>query len=161
MDMRLPYKGLIKTPAQVAQERANKPPPPPDPNLIKAQAEMAKVEVDKARLALETQRIQLEQQLKSAEIQMQTNAQIITDRVRAQEAQASVLKARYDYMAQMAALASKDEIDRTKILADMQMAEMDSQTTKFLAGMDAALKNKDQQLTAEELKLKREKGTGI
>jgi hypothetical protein len=161
MDARLPYKGLIKSPAQVAQERAQRPPPPPDPNLIKAQAEQAKVEVDKARVALEQQRMQLEQQLKYQEIQLQTNAQLITDRVRAQEAQASVLKARYDYMAQMAALASKDENDRAKILADMQMAEMDNQTTKFLAGMDAALKVKDQQLTQEELKIKRETGTGI
>lgn len=161
LDMHLPYKGIVKTMQQVAQERANRPPPPPDPNLIKAQAEQAKVEVDKARVDLEQQRFQLESQLKYAEVQIQARAQELTDNVRAQEAQASVLKARYDYMAQMAALAQKDEIDRAKILAEMHMDEMDLQTTRFLAGITAAQKAKDQELTQQELKIKKQKGTGI
>lgn len=161
MDMHLPYKGLVKTPVQVAQDRAKAPPPPPDPNLIKAQADQAKVEVDKARVSLEQQRFQFEGQLKYQEVQIQAQAQLRTDAVRAQEAQASVLKSRYDYMAQMAALAQKDEMDRSKLIAEMHMDEMDQQTTRFLAGMEAQLKIKDQKLTEQELAIKRTKGTGI
>lgn len=161
MDMRLPYKTLIKTPEQVAQERANRPPPPPDPNLLKAQAEMAKVEVDKQRLQLEAQKVQLDANQKHQEAVMEYQAQMRTDDVRAQEAQASVLKAQLDNNAAMAALAQSDQQHREKLIADMHVDAMKLQVQKFLAGGEMALKARDQALTAEELKIKRKQGTGI
>lgn len=161
LGMHLPYKGIVKTPDKVAQERANRPPPPPDPNLIKAQAETAKVEVDKARIQMEYQKLQLEADQKHQEAIMKYQAQLRTDDVRSREAEASVIKSRYDYLAQMAALAQKDEIDRAKIMADMHSDALHVDTEKFLAGGEMALRAKDQQLKQEELKIKKQTGSGI
>jgi hypothetical protein len=161
MDMRLPYKNIVKTPQQVAEERANQPPPPPDPNLIKAQAEMAKVELDKQRLALEAQKLQLEANQKHQQAQMEYQAQMRTDEIRSQEAQASVLKAQFDFQAAMAALAAKDDENRQKIMKDIHVENMKLQTQKFLAGIDTKLKIRDQDLTQQELRLKRQGKSGI
>lgn len=159
--MKLPYRGIVKTPEQVRRERQNKQPPPPDPNMIKAQAEMERVQVDKQRLELDQQRLQMEQTLKFQEAQMEYEAQLRTDAVRQQEAQASVLKAQYDYQGQMAALAAKSDVDRAKIVAQLQSSEADRQTQRFLAGMEMAARAKDQQQRDKELSMKERGGTGV
>lgn len=153
--MRLPYKGLIKSPEQVAEERANAPEPPPDPNLIKAQNDQQRVELERMRLQLDAQIAQVEAQnaQQLAEIQAQVQAQ--TNETRQREAEASVIKAQFDFQAAMAALASKDEIDRTKILATIQSDQMDAQTKMFLAGQQAQATKvqqaqKDRQLDIQE-----------
>jgi len=161
MDMRLPYKTIIKTPQEIAVERAQRPPPPPDPNMLKAQAELQKVQVDQQRAQVEMQKVQLEAQQKFKEAQMKYEAQLRTDAVREREAQASVIKAQYDYQAQMAMLASKDEQNRQRIVANMQTKAMQLQSDKFLAGVDAAIKLRSQGISQQELQLKRQTGTGI
>src|SRR5690606_32481475 len=50
MGMRLPYKHIVKSPEEVEQARANAPEPPPDPALIKAQADMRRVDIEEKRL---------------------------------------------------------------------------------------------------------------
>ena len=156
--MKLPYRTLIKTPDEVAQERANRPPPPPDPNLIKAQADMLKAQNDQKRLELDAHRGMAEDQLKFQEAQLKAQAQIRTDEIRAQEAQASVIKAQYDFNAQMAALAAKSEGERDRILADIHNSELDRQTQLFLGGMNARIKMNDQALSKQELDFKKESG---
>lgn len=159
--MHLPSAGIVKSPQKVQAERAQRPPPPPDPNMLKAQAEMSKVEVDKQRLALEAQKLQLEANQKHMEAQMEYDAQLRTDAVRDKEATASVMKARYDYLAQMANLASKDEQERTKIVADMNMHSLEQETQRFLGGAEIAMRARDQKLKEQELEVKRKTGTGI
>ena len=158
--MKLPYKGIVKTPQQVAQERANRPPPPPDPNMLKAQADMQKVQIEAQKLQFEQSKYQTDMQIKAQEIQMEYEAQLRTDATRDREAQASALKAQFDYMAQMAALAAKDEEHRNKIVADLQKSEATLQVQKFLAGMEFAARHEDQRLKGEELKLKKQGKTG-
>lgn len=160
-DMRLPYKTLVKSPEQVEQERANTPEPPPDPNLLKAQAELARVEIDKQRLELEAQKIQLELNQKHQQAVMEYQAQMRTDDIRSQEAQASVLKAQYDFQAAMAAVAAKSENDRQKILKDITVENMKQQTEKFLAGVESQLRVQDQSLVNKEMEIKRQTGSGI
>ncbi len=159
--MHLPSSGIVKSPQKVQQERANRPPPPPDPNLLKAQAEMEKVGVDKQRLQIEVKKIQLEANQKHMEAQMEYDAQLRTDAVRDKEATASVMKARYDYLSNMAQLASKDEMERTKIVAEMNMHDLEQQTQRFLGGAEIAMRARDQKLKEQELEVKRKTGTGI
>lgn len=159
--MKLPYKGIVKTPQQVAQERANRPPPPPDPNLIKAQTEQQKVQIDAQRLQFEQQKAGQESQMKMQEAQMEYEGQLRTDATRDKEAQASAIKAQFDYMAQLAALAAKDDQHRASIVADLQKSQATLQTQKFLAGMEAMARAKDQVLKDKELKLKAKGKTGI
>jgi len=161
MDMHLPYKGLVKTPQKMAQERANRPPPPPDPALLKAQADMARIDVDKQRLQLDAQKIQLEANQKHNEAQMTYDLGLKTDATRNTEAQASVLKAQFDFKARVAELAQADEQHREKLAAQLDMNNMSEQTKRFIAGSEIALRANDQKLTARELTLKAKIGTGI
>lgn len=159
--MQLPARGIVKSPEQLAQERANRPPPPPDPALLKAQAEMAQVENDKMRIEMENRKIDLETDIKYKESQMKYQAQMATDETRKAEAQASVLKAQLDFQSSMAQLAARDKEHSDKIIADLQKSEAQLQTSKYLKGMEIPLKIRDQDLKREELQVKREKGSGI
>lgn len=159
--MKLPYKGIVKTPAQVAQERANRPPPPPDPNMLKAQADMQKVQIDGQRLQLDAQNADRDAQMKMQEAQLDYEAQMRTDATRDREAQASALKAQYEYMAAMAGLAAQDQQHREKITSDLFKSDAANQTSKFLAGMEMAARKKDQDLKDKELSLKAKGKTGI
>lgn len=134
MGMRLPYKNIVKSPDQVAEERANAPEPPPDPAMIKAQADMERVQIEKQRLMLDAKIAQSEAEQAQRLAEIQAQVQFGTNETRQKEAEASVIKAQYDFEAQMAQLASKDEGARAKILADMHGKEMAAQTQLFLAG---------------------------
>lgn len=159
--MKLPYKGIVKTPQQVAQERANRPPPPPDPNMLKAQADMQKVQIDAQKLQFEQQRASQDAQMKAQEMQMQYESQMRTDATRDREAQASMIKAQYDYMTAMAGLAASDQQNRQRILADLAKNESQMQTQKMIAGAEFAARHKDQELKAEEIKLKKKGKEGV
>lgn len=159
--MKLPYRGIVKSPQQVAADEAKAPPPPPDPNLIKAQAEMQKVQLDAQRLEFEKQKHDSDQAMAQQQAQMEYDAQIRTDAVREREAQASAIKAQFDYMAAMAALASKDEQNRQSIVADLMKSKGELQLQSFLGGQEAAARAKDQELKSRELDLKTKGKTGV
>jgi len=153
--MRLPYKGLIKSPEQVAEERANAPEPPPDPAMIKAQADAKQVDIDEQRLELEKWKAQIEAENSQRLAEIQGHVQMATNATRDKEAEAQVIKAQLDFKASMAALASKDEIDRTKILKDMDAKELDTHVKVFLAGQQNTAQRiqqqqKDRQLDIQE-----------
>jgi len=156
--MRLPAAGIVKTPEEVAEERANAPEPPPDPAMIEAQAKMAQIEVQNKRLDLDAQKLQMEMHQKNEELKMQLAVQMETNRVREIEAMASIQKAQYDFESSMAQLASRSEADRAKILSSINAEEMRAQTAKFLAGTNVGLKVRQQDMDAQELAFKRETG---
>lgn len=147
MGMRLPYKSILKSPEQVAQERQNAPEPPPDPALLKAQAEMRRVENEERRLELDGRIAQEEAENARVLAEIQAQVQFGTNETRAKEAEAQVIKAQYDFQSAMAAIAAKDEAARATIIANMQQNEMNQQTQLFLAGMN-------QQTKAEELRIR-------
>jgi hypothetical protein len=161
LDMHLPSRGIVKTPQQVAQERANKPAPPPDPNLIKAQADMIKANNETERIKNEAAQLQQEATQKHQEAVMTFNLGMETDKTRKMEAQASVLKSQYDFKGFMAQLAQNDAQHRDKIIADMNESTMQEQTKRFLGGAEIALRTRDQNLKDKEITLKRQKGSGI
>ena len=155
MGMRLPYKNILKSPEQVEQERANAPEPPPDPAMIKAQAEMRRVDNEEQRLKLDAMIAQAESEQAQRLAEIQAQVQFGTNETRRAEAEAQVIKAQYDFQSSMAAVASKDEQARAKLLASINSAEMDKQVKLFLAGMQhqtatAQLKQKEQQLAMQE-----------
>lgn len=161
LGMHLPSRTIVKTPEALAQERAKRPPAPPDPNLLKAQAEMEKVQNDKARIQLEAQQQQIDTGLKHQEAQMTYDLGVRTDQTRNKEADASVLKAQFDFKAAMAQLASADEQHRASLIMDFNVDQMKDQTQKFLAGGEMAMRARDQQLKDKELEVKKKTGSGI
>lgn len=85
--MKLPYQGLIKTQQQVAQERASKPPTPPDPNMLKAQAALQANQIAQDSNDIKRQQMQMDMQQHQtslnaeAQIQHDTNVSNIQERV--------------------------------------------------------------------------------
>lgn len=156
--MHLPTVDILKSPQQVAQERANAPEPPPDPALIEAQAKQEANQIALERLKLDREKVQLDIQHRFEELKMELAVQMETNRVRELEAKASVMKAQLDHDAQMLQLAQKDEAERARILASLRTAETKAQTERFIAGTDTALKVRDQKLKQDELKYKRDTG---
>jgi hypothetical protein len=159
--MDLPNASMIKDPMEVQRERANKPPPPPDPNLIKAQADMMKVENDRERLELEKARLQFDQQQSMQKAQMEYETQARNDQVRMAEARARTIEAEFKFRTAELELAAKDELARTKIMADVGKTNIVADNAKFLKGMEIPLKIRDQNLKEQEMKLKRDTGTGV
>lgn len=159
--MKLPYKGIVKSSQQVMQDRANRPPPPPDPALIRAQAQMMRVEVDKERLELDKQVEQVKANKELTEAQMKYQAQLRTDQVRMQEAQAIALKAQLDYQRSLIELAARSENDRARILADLEKSMASTNVDRMVAAMNAEGKARDQSLKQQELNLKRQGKSGI
>lgn len=156
--MRLPVAGIIKTPEEVAEERANAPEPQPDPAMIEAQAKMAAIEVQNRRIALDEKKLEMEMHQKNEELKMELAVQMETNRVRELEAMSSVQKAQFDFQAAMATLASRSDADRAKILSTLDVEGMRQQTAKFLAGTNVGLKVRQQDMDAEELAFKRKTG---
>lgn len=159
--MKLPYKGIVKSSQQVMQERANQPPPPPDPALLRAQAQMMRVEVDRERLELDKQVEQVKAESALTEAQMKYQAQLRTDQVRMQEAQATALKAQLDYQRSLIELAARSENDRARILADLEKSMASTNVDRMVAAMNAEGKARDQNLKQQELNLKRQGVGGI
>jgi hypothetical protein len=156
-----PYAGIVKSPEQVLQERANRPPPPPDPNMLKAQAAMQKVELDKQRLEFDRMKVEQEAQLKMQLAQMDMQAQHEENQVRLAEAASREKAAFYQYQAQMAALAAKDEQAYAKMQLEADKARLTSDTQKYTKGMDIPLKLRDQDLKEQEMRLKASTGSGV
>ena len=77
------------------------------------------------------------------------------------EAQAQVVKSQNEKDIAVLNLAAKDEQFRAKVAADVEISRQRNETQVFLAGMANTAKTRDQMLVQEELKVKKEKGTGI
>src|SRR5690606_18038536 len=86
--MHLPTVDIIKSPEEVARDKANAPEPPPDPALIEAQAKQEANAIANRKLDLETQKLQMEMSQKFEELKMQLAVQMRTNDVREMEAQA-------------------------------------------------------------------------
>lgn len=159
--MKLPYEGIVKSPQEVMQARANRPPPPPDPNMLKAQADMMKVQVDQQRLQLDQQKMGIDAQDRARQAQMQYEAQIRTDMTRDREAQATTMKAYLDFQTAMATLAAQDKQNQQRITADLMKTQAQLKADQFFNGMEFAARAQDQSIKREELKIKKKQGTGV
>ena len=156
--MHLPTIDIIKSPEEVARDKANAPEPPPDPALIEAQAKQEANAIANRKLDLDTQKLQMEMSQKFEELKMQLAVQMRTNDVREMEARASVMKAQLDHDAQLLQLAQRDEQHRATILASIDSEKQRAQTARFVAGTKVGLKVRDQQLNEQELNYKRETG---
>ena len=148
--MHLPSASMVKSPEEVARDRANAEPPPPDPALLEAQAKQEANQIALKRLELDAQKIQMEMHQKNEELKMQLAVQMETNRVREIEAMASVRKADLDFQSAMAQLAARSDSDKARLIADLQKFQQQSTTEKFLAGTDVALKVRQQDMDQEE-----------
>lgn len=142
--MHLPSRNIIKTDEQIRQEQeAAAQNPQPDPAMLDYEVKMRKLELDEKELAfkatkeMEAAKMDFEEKMRNADI-------------RDKEAEAQVIARQFEYMAQMAQLAARDEENRRKIVADLQKQAADLDTKRFLAGQDMAIKARGQALKEVE-----------
>ena len=156
--MQLPFKNIIMTDEEIAaaeKAEAQKGPPP------EIAMKMAELEIDKQRLALEEKRLQYDVQQKMQQMQWDHEERMAAAYARLREAEASVIKASKENETEMMKLAQKDGVDKASIMAKLQAANIQSETDKFLAGVDYTLKARAQLLTQQELDYAKKEGKGI
>lgn len=152
--MNLPSRGIVRSDAEIqAEQEKQAQNPQPDPETMKHEAAMRKLDLEekelqfKATKEMEQAKMDFEERMRNAD-------------VREYEAQAQVLAADLNLRSQMAQLASRDEQGRQKILADLEKAQLQDQTKRFLAGMEHTVKTRNQALKEAEAKQAMKTGEG-
>jgi hypothetical protein len=151
--MHIPSDTIIKSQEQIAQEEqeAAQNPPPPDPAMLKAQAEMAKIEVDKMRLQMEGQKLQFEMSFQQRREEMDHAERMGATYARHLEAEARVQEAMANREVELLKLAQKETSDNSWIMAELQKSQLTNEANKFMAGLETQSKFREQALKAAEL----------
>ena len=161
--MHIPSKTIIKTDEQLAEEQAQaaQNPPPPDPALLKAEAEMARIRVDEMKLQLEQDKLQFEATKQQQREMWDHQERQEASRMRFLEAQARVIEANAQREIELAKLAQKDASDNAWIMAELQKSQIQADTLRFQSELDTAAKYRQQALMAAELKYAEREGKGV
>ncbi len=161
--MTIPSRAIVKSDEQVQAERDEKAqnPPPPPPEVLKLEIDKARLELETKRLQLEEMKIQMEGTIQQQREQWENEERLANTYARVAEAEAQVVKSQNEKEMRLLELASRteNEAERTRLTAGIQMRN--DETKRFLAGLQHTAKVREQLLTQEELKIKREKGSGI
>lgn len=161
--MSLPSRAIVKTDAQVMAEREERAanPPPPDPETIKAQAEIRRLDIEEQRLAIENRKVDMEYELNQKREEMEHRERLSNTYARVTEAEAQVVKSQNEKEMRMLELAirSDTEAEREKWAAGIAIRNDD--TKRLLGQLGHTAKLRDQLLTAQELKYAEKEGKGI
>lgn len=162
--MSLPTKNIVKPLEQVMQEeqqRAQHAAENPPPEVLEQQIEMRRVELEERKQALEEQKLMFELQQNQQREAWEHEERMVNTYARISEAQAQVLKSQNEKEMALIQLAARAETDQQKNQITANIAVMNDETKRWLAGVEAVQKAKDQLLTEKEQELKRQTGSGI
>ncbi len=159
--MKLPSQDLVKTTEQVEYERANRPPAPPDPALIKAMADAERVKLEAERLRIEQEKLDFERTHAQQREAWEREERMVATYARIAEAEAQLVKSQNEKEIALLQLAAKMETEQERARLTAGISVMSEQTKLTLAGMQAQQKARDQLLTEREIDLKQSGKTGI
>jgi len=160
--MHVPHESILRTPEEEEawrQEQAEN--QAPDPNMIKAEAEMIVAQTRQAEVELKREQLQFDKEEGHRQAELEYMRYMENQQTRLQEAEARVLAEQLKYNTKMAELAMRSETDRARIMAELEKTNMNNEIALFRAGQDNALKAKQLEQTDQELQIKRQGGTGI
>ena len=164
-NMQLPSNKLVRNAEEVKQymeqQQQQQQNQPPDPNVLKAQAEMARIEVEKEKLALERERLQFQREQAYHQAQMQYAAKQEANDARVLEAQSGLVREQLKRDTALIQAGGRQEVEYAKLQQDAQKSERDLSIKEFMAGAKLELEANQQALTNKELELKRQTGSGI
>lgn len=169
--MKIPDSTIVRTPEEYQayiQEQAQQ----PNPAAMDMQLKQADAARADRELALAEARLQFEMQQAQQREQWEHDEKMGSNYARVQEAQAQVIKARAEVETEYVKLAAKDRQLMAKIQADAVNKQNQVDAQVFMetqrqnrqaveAQLNREAKVIDQMLTAEELRTKRQTGTGI
>lgn len=153
--MNLPSRMVIKTREQVMQEdaerQANQPPNP----------EMLELQLKSRELALKEKEVAFKSQQEHQQAQWDNEEKQLAYKARMTESQARVAVSQNEKEIEILKLAQKDAAELRSLVTDQHINRENNQTKAFLAGLEETRKQRELDQFDEELKIKREKGTGI
>lgn len=151
--MKLPFHGIVKSPQEVAAERAQKAqqPPPPDPNMLKAQAAMQQVEVDKQKLAFEANRLQFEREKHQSDVASQFAIQQDTNASKERQHEIDLQKAHLEFAAKAAQSQTNLDASHAQMQTQLASTALAEQTKKQLGGVKHAEHVQKLNLEAEKI----------
>lgn len=158
--MQLPSNKIIRTEQEYAKakEDAAK---QPNPQMIELQMKAKELELKAAELKLKQQQLQFEGTKEMQAQQWEFQEKMGSNQARHEEAQAQVIKARAEVDVEMIKLAAKDRQLAAQMQNNLTIAENSNQAKVFMTAMQERRKTQEMALTAEELKLKAQTGSGI
>lgn len=160
--MNIPSGDIVKTMEQVSQEEAERQAnQQPDPEMIKAQAEMKRLELEERRLANEEAKLRFEMNQNQQREAWEREERMVASYARLAEIEGQVVKSQNEKEIALLQIAAKaeSEAERNRLTALVQVKNDD--TKRYLGGMQAQIKARDQLLYEREMDLKRDKGEGI
>lgn len=164
-NMQLPSNKLVRNAEEVQQwvqqqqEQAKN--QQPDPAVLKAQADMARIEVEKEKLALERERLQFQREQAYHQAQMQYAAKQEANDARVLEAQSGLARDQLKRDTALIQAGARQQIDYAKLQQDAQIKDRDMSIKEFMAGAELELEANSQALVNKELELKARTGSGI
>lgn len=171
--MNLPSRNIIRSEEEAqkwAQEQQQKAQEAQqnDPNFIKAQAELAKIEVAKMQIQLDAQKMQMDQEIAMAKLQMEHESNMVKNQIAmleadalSAEAESVAIAAQLTHEAKMVELNLRAQELGLKYSTEAAKTDASNQTSVFLAGMAQENKTRELNIYEEEIKLKKAGGTGI
>jgi hypothetical protein len=161
--MHLPAIDIVKSQEQVQQEEeaAAQNPPPPDPALLKVQVEQERLGVEKMKLELEAQKMQFEMQFQQRREEMNHAERMGANHMRELEVQARMAESMAQREIELIKLAQKDDENGKWAMIELQKSQLQSDTQKFQAELNAQTKFRDQAIKAAELSYAERHGKGV
>ncbi len=126
--MQLPYRDIVKSDEQIqkeAEERAAN--PQPDPNMMDYEVKMAKIDLEKEEL-------QFNKTAEQERYKMDYDEKVMNAQIRDKEIQGRVIVEQLKYNQELAKLAQSAELEREKLMADLEKSDAEQQAKMFLEG---------------------------
>lgn len=160
--MKLPDAKIVYSPEesqQIAEQQAQN--QQPDPKMLELELKAKELEMKQMELQLRAEQLKFEQTQAQQREQWDYEERMGSNQARYAEAQARVLESQANHQIELLKLAQKGEIEASKVVNSKEAVQMQTEAVLFQEGMRQQAKMRDQQQTAEELRLKASMGSGI
>lgn len=158
--MHIPSLAIVKSDEEIAQAQQAAA-QQPSPEQMEMELEQQKLQVQNRELDLKEAQLQFELQQQQQRELWEHEERMSANRAREMEAQATVMRVQGEKEIQFLQLAQQMETTKEKNAIMAQIAVLNDDTKRFIAEANAQSKARDQILTVEEMKMKRDLGTGI
>lgn len=168
--MNIPYDSIVYSKEQseiLRQQAMQAAQNNPDPNAIKAQADMLNAQARMGDVQNDTAKLEFDKQQGMVEAQMEYQKYMANQQTRNNEAQSRALAAASDRDVALANLAQKDRQAAQQMMTDLDIAQQQRETDQFLAGVSAhqtqqklALEARNTAVKEKEAKKAQETGKG-
>jgi hypothetical protein len=159
--MSLPEGAILSVEEAEAKRQIMEQNQQPDPQMLRAQAEMQNAETKRMEVENERARLQLEANELQQRIQMELLTKQESYETREKEAAIRLAEKQMDLQIEYLKLAQKDEQNRQGYVAKAQELQMKMALDAQKLGVQAQLKATDQALHAEEMRVRRDTGAGV